>query len=196
MINEEKDKEKDTVDTANTHVDNNDSPNSENKAENMSDSGVKTDGQEIDEKESLKKEVAELKDKYLRLYSEFENFRRRTAKERIDLVKTANEEVLASLLPVLDDFERGLKSMENAKDVSAVKEGVSLIYNKLFKTLSSKGLKPMDAAGTEFNSELHEAITQIPAPSEDMKGKVVDEVEKGYYLNDKVIRFAKVVIGS
>jgi len=195
MAKEEKDPMNTTENKVNTDPSN--AGNQENKEEIMAES--QANGQEEvlpDEKELLKNEVAELKDKYLRLYSEFENFRRRTAKERIDLVKTANEDVLASLLPILDDFERGIKSMNEAKEVSALKEGINLIYNKLFRTLEAKGLKPMNAVGNEFNSELHEAITQIPAPSEEMKGKVVDEVEKGYYLNEKVIRFAKVVIGS
>jgi len=145
----------------------------------------------------LKKEVEELKDKYLRLYSEFENFRRRTAKERTDLFKSANEDVLASLLPVLDDFERAQQSISNSNDITALKEGVDLIHNKLYKTLISKGLKQMESGiGKAFNSELQEAITQAPAASEELKGKVIDEIEKGYLLHDKVIRFAKVIIGS
>ncbi|GAB3696518.1 nucleotide exchange factor GrpE [Spirosoma flavus] len=141
-------------------------------------------------------EVAELKDKYLRLYADFENFRRRTAKEKLDLIGSANEGLLQALIPVVDDFERAMQSIDNTDDVIAVKEGVSLIYNKLFKTLESKGLKPMTSKGEPFNADLHESVTQFPAPSEDMKGKVIDEIEKGYYLNDKVIRFAKVIVGS
>lgn len=187
MIQEEKDKE-----TINSEAENQDS----NKQGDNQEKAPETAEQLVDEKDAFLKEITDLKDKHLRLYSEFENFRRRTAKEKVDLVKTANEEVLASLLSVLDDFSRAQKSMEGAKEVSAVKEGVDLIYNKLFKTLEAKGLKPMNAVGKEFDTELHEAITQVPAPSEDMKGKVIDEVEKGYFLNDKVIRFAKVVIGA
>jgi molecular chaperone GrpE len=137
-----------------------------------------------------------VEDKYLRLYAEFENYKRRTSAERMDLFKTANQEVLISLLPVLDDFERALKAMQKATEVSAVKEGVELVNNKLNSILSSKGLKPMDCKGKPFDSDFHEAITNIPAPTEDLKGKVVDEVEKGYFLNDKVIRFAKVVVGE
>ena len=191
MANEEKDK------AANQGAPNQSPENKDGKEEIMSEpQSVVTEENLPNENELLKGEIAELKDKYLRLYSEFENFRRRTAKERIDLVKTANEEVLVSLLPVLDDFERGIRSMNESKEVAALKEGINLIFNKLFRTVESKGLKPMEAIGKEFNSELHEAITQIPAPSEEMKNKVVDEVEKGYILNDKVIRFAKVVIGS
>jgi molecular chaperone GrpE len=153
--------------------------------------------QEEDELSKAKKEIEELKDKYLRLYSEFDNFRRRTSKEKIDLIKSANEDVLTSLISVIDDFERAQKSMEASTDVTALKEGVGLIYSKLYRTLESKGLKPMESAvGKEFNSELQEAVTQAPAPSEELKGKVIDEIEKGYYLQDKVIRFAKVIIGA
>ncbi|GAB4024330.1 nucleotide exchange factor GrpE [Spirosoma gilvum] len=141
-------------------------------------------------------ELAELKDKYLRLYADFENFRRRTAKEKLDLIGNANEGLLQALIPVVDDFERAMQSIDKTDDIAAVKEGVSLIYNKLFKTLESKGLKPMTSKGESFNADLHESVTQFPAPSEDLKGKVIDEIEKGYYLNDKVIRFAKVIVGS
>ncbi len=141
-------------------------------------------------------ELAELKDKYLRLYADFENFRRRTAKEKLCLIGNANEGVLQALIPVVDDFERALQSIDKTDDVAAVKEGVLLIYNKLFKTLEGKGLKPMVSKGEPFNADLHESVTQFPAPSEDLKGKVIDEIEKGYYLNDKVIRFAKVIVGS
>jgi molecular chaperone GrpE len=151
--------------------------------------------QPADQIDILKNEVGELKDKYIRLYSEFENFRRRTSKEKIDMMKAANEEVIISLLPVVDDFERAQKAFLEVSGNDPIKEGINLIHNKLYKTLESKGLKPMDALGKEFNSDLHEAITQLPAPSEDLKGKIVEVLEKGYYLNDKVIRHAKVVIG-
>jgi molecular chaperone GrpE len=150
---------------------------------------------ELNEVEVLKNETGELKDKYLRLYSEFENFRRRTSKEKIDIIKTANEDVILSLLPVLDDFERAQQAFKELNESDPLKQGLNLIQNKLFKTLESKGLKPMDAIGTAFNSDLHEAITQSPAPTEDLKGKIIDVLEKGYYLNDKVIRHAKVIIG-
>ncbi len=141
-------------------------------------------------------EVAELKDKYLRLYADFENFRRRTAKEKLELINNANEGLLQALIPVVDDFERAMQSIDNTNDVTALKEGVQLIYNKLYKTLEGKGLKPMVSKGEPFNADLHESVTQFPAPSDDLKGKVIDEIEKGYYLNDKVIRFAKVIVGS
>ena len=137
------------------------------------------------------------KEKYLRLYSEFENFRRRTTKERLDWMQTASKDVILNVLPVIDDMERALKSMETASDISKYAiEGMELIYKKLYSIMEKTGLKPMNAQGQPFDPELHEAITQFPAPSPDMVGKVVDEVEKGYLLNDKVIRFAKVVVGN
>ncbi|MBC8153811.1 MAG: nucleotide exchange factor GrpE [Bacteroidetes bacterium] len=141
-------------------------------------------------------EIAELKDKFIRLYADFENFRRRTAKEKLDLISNANEGLLVSLLPVVDDFERAMQSLETSTDLSTLREGVGLIQHKLAKTLESKGLKPMTAKGETFDADLHESVTQFPAPTDDLKGKVIEEIEKGYYLNDKVIRFAKVIIGS
>ncbi|GAB2594441.1 nucleotide exchange factor GrpE [Spirosoma areae] len=148
------------------------------------------------EPDKTTRELAELKDKYLRLYADFENHRRRTAKEKLDLIGNANEGLLQALIPVVDDFERAMQSIENTNDVTALKEGVSLIYTKLAKTLEGRGLKPMTAKGEPFNADLHESVTQFPAPSDDLKGKVIDEIEKGYYLNDKVIRFAKVIVGA
>lgn len=153
--------------------------------------------EEVGETEKLKAEVQEAKDKYLRLYSEFENYRRRTAKERLDLIKTASEDLMVALLPILDDFERAQKAMKTSKDENALQEGFDLIYNKLLKSLTQKGLKPMEAGeGTEFNTEFHEAISQMPVEKKKLKGKVIDVVEKGYFLDEKVIRFAKVVIGA
>ena len=146
--------------------------------------------------EMMKEEIAQLNDKYIRLFAEFDNYKRRTAKERLELMLTANKETLVSLLPVLDDFERAMKSMEQTSDVKVLKEGVSLIQSKFVNLLHSKGLKPMESIGKEFNIDFHEAITKMPAPSDYLKDKVVDEVEKGYFLNDKVIRFAKVVVGE
>jgi molecular chaperone GrpE len=143
---------------------------------------------------AVQDELAEAKDKYVRLYAEFENHRRRTAKEKLEMIQGANEQLLKSLLPVLDDFERGEKSLKDSGDKSS--EGFILIQNKFRKTLEQYGIRPMTIEkGSAFNADLHEAITQVPAGGE-MKGKVVDVVEKGYLLNDKVIRFAKVVIGS
>ncbi|MCV9388560.1 nucleotide exchange factor GrpE [Reichenbachiella ulvae] len=153
--------------------------------------------EELSAEEKLKAELQESQDKYLRLYSEFENFRRRTSKEKLDLISTANESLIQALLPVVDDFERAEKSMTEDSEIKSVKEGVDLIFNKLRGVLESKGVKPVEAEkGGEFDLEKHEAITQIPAPEEELKGKIVDVVEKGYQLNDKVIRFAKVVTGA
>lgn len=171
-------------------------------SENMDANSEETPQQEngtLDEKspeDLLKEELALANDKYLRLYAEFDNFRRRTTKERIDLLQTAGKEVIVSLIPVLDDFERAVKSMEAATDIKAVKDGVVLVQNKINNILSQKGLKPMESIGQAFDADLHEAITNIPAPSDDLKGKVIDEMEKGYYLNDSVIRFAKVIVGA
>ncbi len=146
--------------------------------------------------ELLKQELGIANDRYLRLYAEFDNFRRRTAKEREEARKSEGKDVIVALLPVLDDFDRAIRSMENSTDVEAVKEGVVLIQNKLKNVLAQKGLKEMQSIGDVFDPEIHEAITNIPAPSDDLKGKVVDEMEKGYYLNDKVARFAKVIVGA
>lgn len=144
----------------------------------------------------LKAEAAEWNNKYLRLYAEFDNYKRRTTKERLELFQTAGKDVILSLLPVLDDFERALRSIENAAEVDSVKEGIILVQQKLKNILAAKGLKEMEAKGVVFDPDLHEAITNIPAPADDLKGKNIDELEKGYYLNDKVIRFAKVVVGA
>lgn len=153
--------------------------------------------EELSEVEKLQLEVAEAKDKYIRLYSEFDNFRRRNAKERLELVKTASEDVIADLLPVIDDFERAEKAFKEKADAEALMEGFSLIKSKFEKVLTNKGLTPMESKpGIEFDSEIHEAITKIPVEDKKLSGKVVDVVEKGYFLNEKVIRYAKVVIGE
>jgi molecular chaperone GrpE len=149
-----------------------------------------------DEYEKLRKELDEAKDKYMRLVAEFDNFRKRNAKERIELIATAGRDIVQSLLVVLDDSERAEKQMESTEDVKAIKEGVLLVFNKLRNAMQQKGLKAMDSRNQDFNPDVHEAITEIPAPSEEMKGKVIDEVEKGYYLNEKLIRHAKVVVGK
>ena len=145
---------------------------------------------------SLQKKVDELNDKYLRIYSEFDNYRKRTLKERIELSKTASEEIIKTLLPVVDDLERALKSYEGAKTAQVHAEGIQLIYNKLRNTLNQKGLEEIQAVGLPLNTDFHEAITQIPAPTPELKDKIVDVIEKGYTLQGKVIRFAKVVVGS
>jgi molecular chaperone GrpE len=139
---------------------------------------------------------AELNDKFLRLYSEFDNYRKRTNKEKLELISTASSGVIKDLVAVLDDFERAITNNETVEDTSALKEGFNLIHNKLKGILETKGLKPMISKGEVFDSELHEAIANIPAPTEDLKGKIVDDVEKGYYIHEKVIRYAKVVVGQ
>jgi len=152
--------------------------------------------EETSETEKLASELAEQKDKYIRLMAEFDNFRRRTAKERLELLQTASKEVIVAMLEVADDCDRAEKQLEVATDIAQVKEGISLVFAKLRTTLSAKGVKEMNATNTAFDVELHEAITEIPAPTPELVGKVVDEVQKGYYLNDKLIRFAKVVVGK
>jgi len=144
----------------------------------------------------LEATIADLKDKHLRLFSEFDNYRKRTTKERIELFKTASADLIGELLSVLDDFDRANKSFETTTDIEAVKQGFELIHSKLLGVLTKKGLEAMDAQGKEFDTDFHEALTEIPAPTEDLKSKVVDVVEKGYLLNGKVIRFAKVVVGK
>jgi len=146
--------------------------------------------------EKVKDDLKEAGDKYLRLAAEFDNFKRRNAKERVELIQTAGRDVITDLLEVIDDYERAQKQLESSEDVQQIKEGVSLIFNKLKNKLQAKGLKPMDSINKEFNPDLHEAITEIPSPSEDLIGKVLDEVVRGYYLNDKLIRHAKVVVGK
>ena len=142
-------------------------------------------------------QYSELNDKYLRLYSDFDNFRKRTLKEKIELSKYASAEIIIKLLPVLDDFERAIKAFDATSDAGqALKDGVSLIFTKLLSTLNQQGLAQMRTSGEKFDTDFHEAITNIPAPSPDQKGKIVDEIEKGYLLNGKVIRYAKVVVGS
>ena len=147
------------------------------------------------ELEQLKEQFKEANDRYLRLVAEFDNFKRRNARERVELIQTAGKEVITDLLDVLDDSERAQKQLETTTDVQQVKEGIQLVFNKLRNTLSAKGLKAMETLHQDFNPDLEEAITEIDA-GEDMKGKVVAEVQKGYYLNDKIIRFAKVVVGK
>ena len=158
------------------------------------------DGEEDDnassETNKLKAELNEQKDKYLRLFAEFDNAKRRQAKERIELMQTAGKEIIISLLDVLDDSERAEKQLQSTDDVQQIREGVSIVFNKLRNLLQSKGLKPMESIAHDFNVEKHDAITEIPAPTPALVGKVVDEVTKGYYLNDKIIRHAKVIVGK
>jgi molecular chaperone GrpE len=167
------------------------------EAENVSESTAaqsQTEAVKVNEVEKLQADLAEQKDKFIRLYSEFENFRRRTNKEKSDLIQSASEQLIKTLLPVMDDFERAEKTLD--KELKEL-EGVFLIQNKFRKILEHSGVKSMDVkAGSQFNADLHEAIAQVPAADESLKGKVVDVIEPGYLLNDKVIRFAKVVVGS
>ncbi len=144
----------------------------------------------------LVKQINELNDKFLRLYSEFDNYRKRTIKEKSELSKTATADVITSLLPIIDDCERAKRSLSESTDIDAVKEGMVLIFSKLKNVLNQRGLEEMTSIGEDFNTDLHEAITNIPAPTEKEKGKVIDETEKGYFLNGKVIRYAKVIVGS
>lgn len=145
---------------------------------------------------TVEEQLQEANNKFIRLYAEFENFRKRTNKEKVDLLSHASAGVLRDLLPVMDDFERAMTNNESVEDPIALKEGFGLIYTKFKSILENKGLKQMEAKGKDFDSEIHEAIANIPAPSKNLKGKVVDDVEKGYLLNEKVIRFAKVVVGQ
>ncbi|MDA9808882.1 nucleotide exchange factor GrpE [Flavobacteriales bacterium] len=151
---------------------------------------------EQNEESTVKEINVDFKDKYIRLYSEFENYRKRTAKEKIDIITNASENLLKEILPVVDDFERAIVNNEKVSEAETIKEGFELIHNKLYKTLTNQGLKPMDAIEKNFDPDIHEAITKIPAPKNKLKGKVIDVIEKGYTINDKVIRFAKVVVGE
>lgn len=144
----------------------------------------------------MQQQLDEARDKYLRLYSDFDNFKKRVLKEKLDLMKTAAQDTLSALLPVLDDFDRARQNAEDDNSTEVFSEGVHLVYHKLYQVLQQKGLQAMESDGQVFDPELHEAITEIPAPSEDMKGKVVATVEKGYSLNDRIIRYAKVVVGK
>jgi molecular chaperone GrpE len=169
------------------------SQQAENVNQQVDTENVSAEEAALDKKQQ---ELNEMRDKYLRLVAEFDNFKKRNAKERIELMQTANKEVINALLPVMDDADRAAKQLETSQDINIVKDGVTLVFNKLRSTLQSKGLKAMESMHTEFNADLHEAITEIPAPNEELKGKVLDELEKGYYLNDKLIRHARVVVGK
>jgi molecular chaperone GrpE len=166
----------------------------ENQDETETEHTEEADSQTIEE--SWEEKFLEMQDRFVRLHAEFDNFRKRTNKERIENIATANAGILKDLIPVLDDFERAISSNETAAEIQSVKEGFGLIYNKYKGILESKGLKPMRSKGEVFDSELHEAIANIPADSDDMKGKIIDDVEKGYTLHEKVVRFAKVVVGQ
>jgi molecular chaperone GrpE len=164
--------------------------------ENGAQTAPETEETPLSELDQLQADLADQKDKYLRLMAEFENFKRRTAKERVDLIQTAGKDVIVSLLDVMDDCDRAEKQLNGSDDIAVQKEGIQLVFNKIRATLQSKGLKAMESIDQPFNVELHEAITEVPVPDASKKGKVIDEVTKGYYLNDKIIRFAKVVVGK
>lgn len=193
------------------HTDNTGSKYNEDSNENESTNENHLDKEEIEvneestneeEKENLssedtlKADLEELNNKYLRLYAEFDNYKRRTSRERIDLLQSAGKDVIVDLLPVLDDLERALKALDEHESDSSTKEGIQLVAHKLKNTLQQKGLKAMESINQPFDADFHEAVTNIPAPNEEMKGKVIDEIVKGYLLNDKVLRYAKVVVGS
>jgi molecular chaperone GrpE len=170
---------------------------SEEQPEHKKEKSSRSKHRKEDGTEELAKEVAQWNDKYLRLYSEFDNYRKRSLKERIELGKSAASELIIALLPVLDDFERALDAMETSEDKeNAIIDGINLVYNKLKNILSQQGLERMKVLGEEFNTDYHEAMTKIPAPKPEQKGKVVDVIQNGYLLNGKVIRYAKVVVGS
>lgn len=193
-------KQKDSNNTEHTNELNNDE-SVKDQIEELLDEAIEeveagADGEQLSENDQLKADLEKEKDKFLRLFAEFENFKRRTSKERIELFKTANQEVMSAMLPVLDDFDRAMNEIKKAKDKNLLK-GVELIYNKFSETLINKGLEPMDVkSGDVFDADMHEAITQIPAPSDKLKGKIVDVVERGYKLGDKIIRYPKVVTGK
>lgn len=154
----------------------------------------KKEESKLSETERLQKELGEMKDKYLRIFAEFDNYRKRTIKERQEIIKLAAKDSLGAMLPAVDDFSRAIRLANDSEE--KIPEGVILIYNKLFKALEQQGIKEMETTGQDFDPELHEALTKIPAPSEELKGKIIDTIEKGYYLNDKIIRYAKVVVGE
>jgi molecular chaperone GrpE len=174
----------------------NDLPNEELQHEEVMNEEQTIQEQTANSENQEEQLVDEYKDKFVRLYAEFDNYRRRTNEEKLNLISTASKDVIVAMLPVLDNFERAIATNESLDDMDAMKEGFQLIYNMFKGILEAKGLKPMEAKGHEFDSDLHEAIANIPAPEKALKGKVIEDVEKGYYLNDKVLRFAKVVVGQ
>jgi molecular chaperone GrpE len=175
-----------------------DSVNSENteKQEIKTEEKSSESKTETSSTENFEEKYKEFYDKYLRLSAEFDNYRKRTLKERMEFYKTAGEDILTGILPVIDDFERAIKSINDAKDIQPISEGIQLIYNKFKEFLNQKGVKEIEALKQEFNTDLHDALTKMPAPDENLKGKIIDVIQKGYYLNDKVIRHSKVVVGE
>jgi molecular chaperone GrpE len=168
----------------------------ENNEENRPTESINSDSEVIDTAALKEAEMAALNDKYLRLYSEFENYKKRSSKDRQDQARNAAADVFLSFIPIIDDLERALKSAEDAKDLKSFKDGIKLIYSKMQSLTSAKGLKPMEASGQSFDPELHDAVANVPVDDESKKGKVIEEIEKGYFLNDKVLRYAKVIVGQ
>ncbi len=169
------------------------------QAENNTQADEQEKQEETDEKSdqpSPEEEISELKNRYIRLSAEFDNYRKRTLKEKSELIRSAGEDILSGLLPVLDDFDRAMDNLEKANSLESVKEGIELIHTKFKEFMKQKGVVEIEARHQEFDTDMHEAVTKIPAPEEDLKGKIVDVIEKGYYLNDKVMRYAKVVVGE
>lgn len=164
-----------------------------NNTENTTETSTDENAKKLQE---LQAKYNELNEKYVRLFSEFDNFRRRTIKEKADLLRSAGEDVLKDILPVWDDFDRAKKAMQASENITSAKEGFDLIYNKFIDALKKKGVEEMQCIGQEFNPDLHEAITEVPAPTEDLKGKIVDVVEKGYFFNGKILKYAKVIVGK
>lgn len=192
MSNKKNHKPEETQDTTNTQNNVGEQANETVQEENHNNE----ESQDTDKTAEYEATIADLKDKYLRQAAEFDNYRKRVLKEKSELIQNGGESVISSLLPVIDDFERALQNMEKSDDTAALKEGVELIYQKFMKTLESNGLKTIETKEADFNTDFHEAVAMIPAPNDDSKGKVVDCVQKGYKLNDKVIRHAKVAVGQ
>ncbi|WP_452221935.1 nucleotide exchange factor GrpE [Lacinutrix salivirga] len=168
----------------------------DNSAQTEAHNAEETATVELSKEELLEEQLKVEKDKFLRLFAEFENYKKRTSRERLDLIETAGESVMLNILPVLDDFERALSHIEDDKEAEELRKGVLLIYNKLIKSLEQKGLKEMDSKGKPFDPDFHQALTEIPAPNKDLKGKVVEVIEKGYFIGSKILRHAKVVVGK
>lgn len=168
----------------------------EEEVEETDEEGIDEEAMKNASTEQLAAELSEMKDKYLRLYAEFDNYRKRTMREKETLIKTASENTISAILPSLDDFSRAMKVADAEDNDETLPDGIRLVYNKMMKALEQRGLKVMESTGEKFNPDLHEALTKVPAPTDDLKGMVMDTVERGYYLNDKIIRYAKVVVGQ
>ena len=195
-LNEEVQEEA-VVEESDEEVTNEDQPKKKRKRGSRGGSGNAKKTKELEENiEKLNEELSEMKDKYLRLYADFDNYRKRTNKERLELIQTASKDVILSVLPVIDDFERAIKVGDSDDSEEKLPEGVRLIYDKMVRLLGQKGLQAMETTGETFDSDIHEALTKVPVPSEDMKGKIIDTVEKGYKLGEKIIRYPKVVVGQ